>query len=79
MMPCKEVVRILSSGEELGFLRKSELIIHLTICRHCNAYNQHLIAMRKSFKQLYRQITAVEPKTIENLENKILRNLGKLG
>lgn len=79
MMPCKEVARILSSDAEVGFVRRAELKMHLMMCKHCSAYNQHLVAMRKGFKRLFQKITLSEPQTIEKLENEVLTKLRKQG
>lgn len=72
MLPCKEIVRILSSDEKVGFLRRLELKMHLAMCSHCSVYNKHLKLMRNGFKGLFVKITATDSGTVRNLESKII-------
>lgn len=77
MLPCKEIVRILSSDEKIGFLRKLELKMHLAMCNHCSAYRKHLESMKNGFKNLFSKITATDSNTVRNLESKIISNIKK--
>ena len=73
MLSCKEVARILGSGEPLSFKKKLTLKLHLAMCRHCKAYSQQLKAIKEGFVRLFREKTAIRPETIAELESQILK------
>lgn len=77
MLPCKEIVRILSSDEKVGFMRKLELKMHLAMCSHCSAYRKHLKLMRNGFKGLFSKITAADSGAVRKLESKIISDIKK--
>lgn len=77
MRKCREIVEILASGESLSFFGRMELRLHLLMCRHCSQFASHLRIMKESFVKLFRKITDVDRKTIDELENDILRKLDK--
>jgi hypothetical protein len=77
MLPCKEIVRILSSEEDIGVRRKMELKMHLAMCRHCSAYRKHLELMKKGFKGLFSKMTETESGSVKGLESRILNDFKK--
>lgn len=77
MLPCKEIVRILSSEEETSLLKRAELKMHLMMCEHCSAYSRHLKAMRKGFRDLFGRLTKVSPDSVERLESEVIRKIKK--
>ncbi len=77
MLPCKEIVRILSSDEKVGVLRRAELKMHLMMCEHCSTYNRHLHSMKKGFKSLFARLTEVKPDAVERLEKEVIEKVKK--
>lgn len=77
MLPCKEIVRILSSEEDIGMLRKMELRMHLAMCSHCSAYRKHLGLMKSGFKRLFSEMTETDSSSVKALESRILNDLKK--
>lgn len=79
MLPCKEIVRILSSQEEpskqLSWSRRAELRLHLMMCKHCSRYATHLDMMRAGFKKLFAKTTEVSRAQVMHLENEVIDNL----
>ena len=71
MIPCKEVVRTLSSGKKLSLIKRLEIRLHLAMCEHCSTYAEYLKKISK-----YLQKHLVRKKLPENhppaLERKIL-------
>ena len=77
MLPCREIVRILSSHEEISWMRRAELRMHLLMCKHCSRYAAHLKMMRDGFSKLFSQITQADKVEIQRLENEIIEKLPK--
>lgn len=75
MLPCKDIVRILSSNEKLSLMTKVELEMHILICKHCSRYAEHLRLMKNGFKKLFSKITHVEEQRITELEDGIIKTL----
>ena len=75
MIPCKEVVRLLSAYQEFSWSKRAMLRIHLLICKLCSRYATHLKMMKEAFKKLFAKITSVESYEIERLEQEILQKL----
>lgn len=75
MLPCKDIVRILSSEEETSLMVTAEIKMHLLMCKHCSAYNKHLQYMKNGFKKLFSKLTRVEKSSVENLENQIIKKV----
>ncbi len=72
MMKCKEVSHLIASGsaEDLGFMKRMELRIHLMMCNHCQGYADQIKALGKGARRL---VGANEPTTeeLQKLENEI--------
>lgn len=77
MLPCKDIVKLLSSDEKVTLLQRAELKMHLMMCEHCSAYNRHLKSMRNGFKKLFSKLTAVKPGAVEQLESKVIDKIKK--
>lgn len=77
MLPCKDIVKILSSDEKVSFLRRAELRMHLMMCEHCSAYSRHLKSMRKGFKSLFARLTNVTPESVSQLEEHVIKTIKK--
>jgi len=77
MLSCKEVVRILGSGEPLGLKRKLMLNLHLSMCKHCGTYARQLKAMKNGFIKLFQQKTSTSQQDIHDLEAQVLRTLNQ--
>ena len=70
MLPCKDIVRILSTEEDTSLMVTAEIKMHLLMCKHCSAYNKHLQMMKNGFRKLFSKLT-----TVENLENQIIKKI----
>lgn len=77
MLSCKEVARILSSDEELTFMVKSELKIHLLMCKHCSNYNKQMKHLVGGMKRLFSKRTDVDEGKIHELEKEIIEKYSK--
>ncbi len=74
MLSCREIVRLMSSHEELSWTRRAELRMHLMMCKHCSAYAKHLKMMRDGFKKLFSKKTQVPSSEVEALERHIIEH-----
>lgn len=75
MLPCKEIVRILSSGEELPLVKRFELRLHLMMCKYCSRFARHLRIMKRNLSRLFRDETRVKDEVIKETEKKVLDSL----
>jgi len=75
MLACKEIVKILSSSQQLKFRQKLELRAHLLMCKHCSAYAAQLKALADQLKRNYKELTRTEPERVRELEQKVLESL----
>ncbi len=71
MLKCKEIARLLSSGEDLSWMKKAELSMHLAMCKHCAKYAGQLKVITRSARQLFK---ATPPSQLNELEKKIIRD-----
>ena len=77
MLTCKEIAFILASKEEISLLKKTELRMHLLMCKHCSNYNKQLIFLNKGMKKLFKEKTKYEPSKINQLEKDIIDKIPK--
>lgn len=77
MLPCKDIVKLLSSDEKVPLLQRAELKMHLMMCEHCSAYSRQLKFMRNGFKKLFSKLTTVKPGDVEQLETKVIQKIKK--
>lgn len=77
MLRCKEVIRLLESGEELASLKKARLHVHYFLCEGCSRYLSQLKLMKKTLKGLLMKLTKVEENEIRMLEETILQKITK--
>ncbi len=77
MTPCKDIVKILSSGEPISFLKRMEIRMHLAMCEHCSVYAKQLHMMKDSFIKLFKKKTEVRADDIESLEKTIIEKISK--
>ena len=75
MMTCKEVSTLVSMGdaESTPMMRRTEMWLHLAVCRHCRAFRQQLVVIGRAAR-LVSEALKHEPAT--NFEGKILDHLG---
>ncbi len=79
MLSCKEIAKILSSGEELSWMKRAELRMHLMMCKLCSLYAQELKMMRNGFKKLFSQLTDVPENDLKRIEDEIVEKIRKTG
>ena len=77
MLPCKEIVRLLSSGEALPLMKRAELKMHLMMCKHCSRYSKHLVMLADGFKRLFQEKAKVDPSQVERVEKKVIEEVEK--
>lgn len=77
MLTCKEVVRILASGEKLTFRRRIGLLVHLFMCKHCARYSRQLQMLKEGLVVLFKGKTQIDPKIVKNLEDSIVETVCK--
>ena len=72
MLACKEIAKLLSSGEELSWMKRAELRMHLMMCKLCARYDEELKMMRSGFKKLFSQLTEVPEHELRRMEDEIV-------
>jgi len=77
MLNCKEVVRLISSEDKLSFIQKTELKMHLLICKHCSNYNRQMDSLSKGLKKIFSIKSEENREKIQELEKVIIDNLSK--
>lgn len=75
MLSCKEIVKALNSEEQLSFVKRMEVRLHLMMCDNCSAYSKHLALLKKGMRKLFSKMTQTKPEQIKNLEDNILKKL----
>ncbi len=70
MLKCQDVTQLIASSaaEELGFMKRLELRLHLLMCRHCHNYADQIKALGDGARRLMggREPTRDELKHLEN-------------
>ena len=77
MKTCKEISKILSQNQELSFLKKVELKIHLLMCENCSIYATHLKMIKSEFQKLFAKLTEVDKSKVKELEAQIIKKITK--
>lgn len=77
MLTCKEVVRILGSGEKLSIKRRAGLLMHLFMCKHCARYSRQLEMLKQGLVILFKGKTEVDPKVVKELEDSVIEAICK--
>lgn len=75
MLSCKEIAHILASEEDLSIVRRTELRMHLLMCKHCSNYSKHLKFLKSGMKKLFKQKTHLDNEKVKNLEDEILKKV----
>lgn len=73
MLMCNDVHHLVASGEvdELGWMRRVELKLHLLMCNHCRRYVDQMAALGRGIRDLLRRHEA-EPGQLHRMENQIV-------
>lgn len=76
MMRCKEVSHLVASGEadDLGFMKRLELRLHLMMCRHCANYARQIRALGDGVRRLAASQDP-PPEELRHLEDRICDHL----
>lgn len=77
MMNCKEVMKKLSTKEELTFFQKMDLNIHILICRGCTRFKKQLQAINASVKDLISSEMKFEEIKVKKMEENIISKIQK--
>lgn len=72
MLNCKEVVRILGSGENLSLSQRIQLRMHLWMCRHCGIYARQMKAIKEGFSRMFSEKTAIDQEVVSQVESDVL-------
>ena len=80
MIDCKGVHQLVASGEEqeLGFMKKMELKIHMMMCKHCRGYSDQIRAMGEAIRELC-QDRPGDDELCNKLEKEVLDSTGPDG
>lgn len=73
MLTCKEIVRMLSSGEEFGPSKRARIRMHLFICKYCSNYNLQLSMVKDAIQKLYQKRCGTEDEKLSELESEIIK------
>jgi len=79
MLPCKEVIKIISTDDPTSLLRRTETKLHLMMCKHCARYANHLKMVKSGFKKLFAIITAAKPTDVATLEKETIEKFATSG
>ncbi len=76
MLKCREVTRIVATGEieELTWMRRIEMRLHLMMCTHCREYLAQIFALGRGVRRLFG--LEEDPETLERLEREIMADSG---
>lgn len=77
MKSCKEVSKLLSSGEDLGFFERVSVKMHYVICKACRRYHEQQELIVKEIKNRHDQKLSQVEQTSKEVERKVLENLKK--
>lgn len=66
---------MMSSSDELPFMKRAELRMHLMMCKHCSRYAKHLHMLKDGFKKLLGKKTRVDRAEVVELERNVLDRL----
>lgn len=75
MLSCKEIAHILASEEDLSIMRRTELRMHLLMCKHCSNYNKQLRFLKSGMKKLFKQKTNIDSEKVKKLEEEIIKKV----
>jgi hypothetical protein len=75
MLPCKKIVEVVSSSEKKSFMMSLEIKLHLLMCKHCKAYVEQLVVMKKQYKKLFKVFTKVDEGHLHDLEEQVIKNI----
>lgn len=76
MLKCREVSRIVATGEieELPWMKRIEMRLHLMMCNHCREYLAQIFALGRGVRRIFGLEEDAE--TLARLERKILADGG---
>ncbi len=76
MLKCKQVTHIIATGEieELSWMKRIEMRMHLMMCNHCREYVSQIFAMGRGVKRLFGQ--EEDPETLARMERDIMADSG---
>lgn len=67
----------MNSEEKVSVLNRAELRMHLIMCKHCSGYAKQLNLMKVGFKNLFSQLTKIEPGKVEQIEDQVIEKIKK--
>lgn len=77
MLTCKEIAYILASKKEISLIKKTELRMHLLMCKQCANYNKQLHFLEKGVKNLFKYKTNTKNSNLEKLTKEIIEKIPK--
>ena len=72
---CKETARIISSDEDLPWIQKSLLRVHLVLCKYCDHYAKQITLVREGFRNHISRKIHIDSKKLKDLENRIIQKI----
>jgi len=70
LLKCNEIARILSSGEDVSWMKQAQLKMHLAMCKHCSRYAEQLHMIAGSARRLF---ASQSEQDLEKLEAQVIR------
>ena len=71
-MKCKDVIKIATSEQELGFFKSVEFRLHLMMCKNCRDYIKTMVNMCDYFCRQMQKVFAVDPEKVKKLEDEVI-------
>jgi len=59
----------------LSIMRRTELRMHLLMCKHCSNYNKQLKFLKSGMKKLFKQKTNIDSEKVKKLEEEIIKKV----
>jgi len=72
MLNCKTVVKKISSNEEISWMQKIEIKLHLMMCHHCGKYAKQLKLLSAGLKKA---LSMLDSKNIQKIEDQVIQKL----
>ena len=72
MFSCKEMTKMTSEEQNLGFFGGIQFRFHLVICKNCRCFAENMKSLNRSIKTLIKKKTKVDRQKIKKLENEII-------
>ena len=77
MLNCKETSHLLATEEALGWRRRLELRLHLTMCDQCSKYAEQLRILKATAQKLVASESKAQDAEVAKIEDEVVRKYAK--